>query len=339
MPSNMAMADTKFPAFTGKEKLPEKVQTILDYLGILRKRLNYALGNLDMSNFNPAGLKEFTDIVAKSVTADTGDFELLFADLLIANTALLNQLIANDIYVTNIVTQNLYARNGDIANLTVDKIRTNAIKPRRYLAGDTSEINYWEGREELLEWRTATTDGTQVTQHKNLDGDLLYWKDGVVGGSMTNEPATEAELTAPVMVYIYTELTKLSIRFKPVTMKNGQPTVAPLLDFGAGTRPDTDPLAGKMMMWKDVDCFIMRFYSGNGSETYAQIEFNDDGLVYINGNPVGGIGNFDALHIADTGFRVTVGNTTYNFQTPKDEQGRITGVNGEGKDRVITYGD
>lgn len=50
------------------------------------------------------------------------------------------------------------------------------------------------------------------------------------------------------------------------------------------------------------------------------------------------IDGFDGLRILDNEFTVTIGGGEYTFETPKDSFGRIISINGNGKNREITYG-
>ena len=156
---------------------PDATKQIWSYVLSMQEQLEYWLRNLDAQNFNDAGLKEIA-----------GMFK---ADTIISNTN---------------ITQEIYADYGNIADLTVDKLRTDYKKAQMYLKGDTSDVNYIYIHDETISFITAKA-GTGTEQL--VDGDRkFYWQDDT-HAQMTSEKTTDY----PVTVYQYTELVKAKIAF------------------------------------------------------------------------------------------------------------------------------
>ena len=59
-----------------------------------------------------------------------------------------------------IITNELYAKYGAVADLTVDRLRTDFKKAKNYLEGDTSPIDYISIHDEEISFISATTDGS-----------------------------------------------------------------------------------------------------------------------------------------------------------------------------------
>ena len=147
---------------------PEATKQIWSYVLSMQEQLEYWLRNLDAENFNDAGLKEIA-----------GMFK---ADTIISNTN---------------ITQEIYADYGNIADLTVDRLRTDYTKAQKYLKGDTSVVNYISIHDETISFITATTDGKE-TQQLTEGNRLFYWQDDT-HAQMTSEKVTDY----PVMSSVY----------------------------------------------------------------------------------------------------------------------------------------
>lgn len=107
----------------------------------------------------------------------------------------------------------LYSALGDIAQLTVDSLSTSRKIPR-YLARDTSDINYIDIRDRRLALVRAFTDGTAV-QATNPNGQLLFWETDITDATIGDDGypyiagtrvfAKPNVTDYPVMIYKYTE--------------------------------------------------------------------------------------------------------------------------------------
>ena len=107
----------------------------------------------------------------------------------------------------------------------VDKLRTDYRRARRYLNGDTSELDYISIQGEQISFISAVTDGTSA-QQMTIFGRSFYWTDAT-RSQMTCTKVTDW----PVMAYTYTEIVKASFAFALDSSRNSIPTMV----FSAGT--------------------------------------------------------------------------------------------------------
>ncbi len=199
MPDGFLQIDTALPNLRGGESTERKLETVQNYLFLLLENLRYLLRNLSPENFNET---EMTDWIGKTVKAET----------IISNT---------------VITNELYSDYGAIADLTVDRLRTDYRRAQRYLNGDTSPIDYLRIHDEVIEFVTAATDGSE-TEQLVVDGKAFYWTDA----GMTR--MTSEKITAyPVTVYVYEEDVKGAFRFETVS-QGGRTVKVPVLRLGAG---------------------------------------------------------------------------------------------------------
>lgn len=140
-----------------------------------------------------------------------------------------------------VFTDSLYAEQGDVAELTVDRLSTSR-RVRLYNLQDTSDDNYLEVQDNYLRLITGTVvrdGGTPLTeQAQNRYGQVLYWQeepdhinsDGYPVDEDGNQIyATTNSTLWPVTVYKYTELVKAELAFVD---EDG--TYVPKLIMGAG---------------------------------------------------------------------------------------------------------
>jgi hypothetical protein len=199
MPDSFFQADSMLPDLARYGDTEQKLAAVQNYLFLLLENLRYVLRNLTPENFNQT---ELADWVGRNVRAQT----------VVSNT---------------VITNELYSEYGAIADLTVDRLRTDYVRARRFLDGDTSALDYLRIHDEVIEFVTAETDGAESAQLV-VDGRAFYWTDG----SMTQ--MTSERVTAyPVMVYVYEEDVKAAFRFEEVS-HYGQTVKAPVLRLGAG---------------------------------------------------------------------------------------------------------
>lgn len=165
-----------------------------------------------------------------------------------------------------VVTEELYADFGDIANLTVWKLRTDYQRAQRYLERDTRSIDYISIQGEQIDLITASTDGSRVIQ-LTRDDKPYFWTDGT-----KSQMTTQQETEYPVMVYDYDELVKFSIRFEVV---NG--VVQPVVILGAG-----DGSGNSQGYILKTPTGLAAIYRQSGTGNVISLELRDDG-AYLNG--------------------------------------------------------
>ena len=229
---------------------PEATKQIWSYVLSMQEQIEYWLRNLDAQNFNDAGLKEIA-----------GMFK---ADTIVSNTN---------------ITQEIYADYGNIADLTVDKLRTDYTKAQMYLNSDKSDVNYISIHDETISFITATAgSGTQQL----TDGDRVFCWTDETHTQMTSEKTTDY----PVTVYKYTELTKASIAFTSITLPDGTETVMPVLTLGAGD--GVTSYSAKAIIYKSTNELVITYYqSGTGDPITLAI--NDKKEIRCSGNTGNGL--------------------------------------------------
>lgn len=244
MPSNLMFADSSFPKIEEGEAPQESIRKIQNYLFMLLEQLRYTLQNLGGENFNDAEMEAYIKKIS--------------AGLIVAQTVISNTFITNE----------LYAQYGSIADLTVDKLRTDYKRAQRYLAGDKSQLDYISIHDEEISFITATTDGTW-TEQLTVDGKSFWWTDG-----NKTQMTSEKNTGLPVTVYAYEEMVKAQFRFQNITIGETS-TVMPVMVWGAGTGPGDN---GKCFLYKAPDGMHIRYHKSDGKGT-VQLELKDTGVM------------------------------------------------------------
>jgi hypothetical protein len=201
-----------------------------------------------------------------------------------------------------VFTDSLYAEQGDIAELTVDRLSTSR-RIRKYILQDTSDDNFIKIQDQYIRWVTGTIisstgilteDGLNLLtesgiplteevgsaateQATNRYGQGLYWQEEPVGHTSDGYPtdadgvqiyATTNPTQWPVAVYKYTELVKSEYAFDMV----GQNYI-PQVVLGAGDENGNS----KGYIYKDELGFYLRYKSSAAKN--VDIRFSDDGFV------------------------------------------------------------
>ena len=172
-----------------------------------------------------------------------------------------------------VFTDSLYAEQGDIAELTVDRLSTSR-RVRKYILEDTSDDNYIQIQDNHQRFITGTakTDELNPTvylteQATNRFGQGLYWQREPVSHNAQGYPldedgeqiyATTEQTNWPVMVYQYDELVKAEFAFEA---ESG--IYVPVLTLGAG---DNNGYT-KGILHKSADGFDITFMDSDGNDT------------------------------------------------------------------------
>lgn len=209
----------------------------------------------------------------------------------------------------SVVADELYSDFGDIANLTVWKLRTDYQRAQRYLERDTRSIDYISIQGEQIDLITASTDGSRAIQ-LTRDDKPYFWTDGTKS-QMTMRKETEY----PVMVYDYSELVKLSVRFERI---NG--IVQPVIILGAG-----DGTGGSQaMIYKGTNGLYLSYKQSGGTEIRS-ISMTDSGYVDIDKmrRPT----QYDFSTIGSGRFTETIdGDISTVYTVQRDSQNRINRI-------------
>lgn len=252
---------------------------------------SYTLNALDVKNLN-----DNLYAIAKKVQGG-----LTTSDL---TSAAIAELHAGTVISNTTITNNLYATYGDVAELTVDRLIT-VDKIERYKNSDMSDVNYIKAQNEYIQFITGTTNGT-TTQHKNRNGDLLYWTD--VTATSMGTAVTEY----PVTIYNYTEMVKTKIAFKEIDLPDDGSTVMPVFTLGAGTGIGDN---AKGFIYKGLDGMYLDYYSTAGE--LRRITLGDEGITI---SPY----DLESIDIYNNGFSAKYNGTPVAMTWTLDGSGRIT---------------
>ena len=251
----------------------------------------YTLNALDVKNLN-----DNLYAIAKKIQGG-----LTTSDL---TSAAIDELHAGTVISNTTITNNLYATYGDVADLTVDRLIT-VDKIERYKNSDTSDINYIKAQNEYIQFITGTTSGA-TTQHRNRNGELLYWTDAnetSMGTTVTNYPVT---------IYNYTEMVKTKIAFKEIDLPDNGSTVMPVFTLGAGTGIGDN---AKGFIYKGLDGLYLDYYSTAGE--LRRIMLGDEGITI---SPY----DLESIDIYNNGFSAKYNGTPIAMTWTLDASGRIT---------------
>lgn len=201
-----------------------------------------------------------------------------------------------------VFADSLYAKNGDIAELTVDRLSTSR-RARKYILGDTSDDNYIKIQDNYIQFITGapvsdsilitqagdfliTEDGLFLStesadyakaQATNRYGESLYWQREPVGHTSDGYPLdadgkqiyASTEVTDwPVMTYLYKELIKAQQAF---SLTEG--VYQPQIILGAGDENGNS----KGYIYKAQRNLLMRYVASSGKN--VDIAWSDDGFV------------------------------------------------------------
>jgi hypothetical protein len=255
--------------------------------------------------------------------------------------------------ISGIITPYVYSENGAIVNAIVRRLRTDLSKPWRYLNGDSSDVHYQDiGDTDISAGRYFEVDivdpDSEPVQFSipaidSYDGGvLLWWFEGVEGGSMTTNPEYAVPEgggdPVPVMAYKYINHVQHRIELKQTV----QGWWGVRSQWGVG---EDDNARGAGLIEKTDKYMQMTMNKGNGNEiggvrisSGKGVElFNPTSKVWEYPGSGGALGNFDALEIGNDYFKVEVQDKVYEFELRKDSYGRITHVIDSNKDRTVSY--
>lgn len=237
MPGSAFAADLQYPDLTRYESTEQKLAAVQDYLFLLLETLRYVLRNLSMEeNFNQTELKGWVDgldLEAKTVVAES------------------------------VIVNELYGDFGDIADLTVNELRTDYQRAARYLAGNVASLDYLHVHDEEIGFITGVVrfdadTGEALTEQLHHGTRYFWWKDA------THERMTSLEDTGlPVIVYQYAEQVKGRFSFVTET-EGGQTYTVPVLKLGYGS--DAGGVNGTAKLVKHASGLEMSYVTGSGKQ-------------------------------------------------------------------------
>lgn len=229
----------------------------------------------------------------------------------------------------SLVTQNLYADEGDIVALTVDRLLTSQ-KVKKYLQNDPSPDNYISIQENRAKWISAvvkkdSSGSPIVTQHKDKDGNLLYWKDDVTNAQIVDghyeidgkRVTTTTENTGwPVQVFDYEEAQAMQLTFYDDM---------PAIVLGGGATNAN----GTGLIMKTESGVLISYTTKNGKQLYVKLD--DSGRVICKD----ALTAVDLSNLDNGTFTMTYDGKAVNYGFEETATGyKLTKPNGEG---VVTF--
>ena len=191
------------------------------------------------------------------------------------------------------ITDALYAEQGDISQLTVDRLETSD-KIKRYLSKDKSQMSFIRIEGLKLQFIIATLsvdeNGNPKTEPlKNRYGLPLYWKKDISNAEIVNGYpyidgervyTTEEDTGFPVLVYSYSEAIVRQIVFQYDTI-TGFYFCNETFGQGSGVSETTGKTHNQGYMQKSDTSFFMKYRTSNGKE--IGIQMNNDGYTDLYG--------------------------------------------------------
>lgn len=228
-----------------------------------------------------------------------------------------------------LVTQNLYANEGDIVALTVDRLLTSQ-KIKKYLQNDPSPDNYISIQENRAKWISAVVKKDSsgepiVTQHKDKDGNLLFWKDDVTNAQIVDghyeidgkRVTTTTENTGwQVQVFDYEEAQAMQLTFY-----DDMPAI--VLGGGATNANSTG------LIMKTESGVLISYTTKDGKQLYVKLD--DSGRIICKD----ALTSVDLRNLDNGTFTMTYDGkpVTYGFEETAAGY-KLTKPNGEG---VVTF--
>lgn len=229
------------------------------------------------------------------------------------------------------ITDSLYAEQGDISQLTVDRLETSD-KIRRYLSKDKSSMSFIRVEGLKLQFIIATVSlddsgNPKTEQLENRYGSLMYWKKDISDAEIINGYpyvdderiyATEDDTGFPIMVYSYEEAVVRQIYFVYDQLTGANYCTE---TFGQGSETNA---AGELLnqgwMQKTTKQFFMKYRTGEGKE--IGIQMNNSGFTDVIGlrKPTGI--NFSEWDSGKFYERIDGDDTRYEYDVEFDSQGR-----------------
>lgn len=242
-----------------------------------------------------------------------------------------------------IITDALYAEQGDISQLTVDWLDTSK-RVMRYLRNDTSDDNYIEAHDNVLNFVTASVifenDAPLTEQLVNRYGSKLYWQKDISSATIIDGYpyinnirvyTTEENTGFPVIVYQYSRFVKRSMTFV-LDGETGQ--YLPIDVYGTGYGKD-DPDMGRGFLQKKKNSFDLWFHSITGKDLGVFIGEQYTDIVGLRKTTALDFSGWDTGSFAET----VDGDLTETYGVEFDSQGRpIKITDGDGHETTVNWG-
>lgn len=280
MPDRMHTLESGLPGFSGYEETEEKVNALQNYLYMLLEELRYILRHLDAENFTESGIETLVERVAET-----------------AGGSISGQAVTPDTLMDA-----LYAKYGFVADLEVNRLRTDWQRALNCSRGNRNDLRYIRIRGGEIEFITASVASPVRTVQLTRDGEPCWWTDE------TRTAMGRKETAWPVTVYEYDETVNAGIRFE--TTPRGR--LLPVLSFGSGR------VSGRV--YGDADGLTLAYTTPEGEE--VSLLLSADG--FVDADKMRRPKAYDFRSISDGVIRETVdGDIVTGYAVEKDALGRI----------------
>lgn len=233
------------------------------------------------------------------------------------------------------ITDALYAEQGDISQLTVDRLETSD-KIKRYLSKDKSSMSFIRIEGLKLQFIIATpsvdeSGNLKTEQLESRYGSLLYWAKDISNADIVNGYpyvddvrvyATEENTGFPIIVYSYDESVVRQIIFIYDAL-TGANYCTETFGQGAGTNAAGETV-NQGWMQKTTKEFFIKYRTEIGKE--IGIQMNNSGFTDVVGlrKPTGI--NFSEWDSGKFYERIDGDDTRYEYTVEFDSQGRPTKI-------------
>jgi hypothetical protein len=257
-------------------------------------------------------------------------------------------LIDGSVQSDAVMTDALYAEQGDISQLTVDRLETSD-KIRRYLNKDTSNMQFIRIEGLTLQFIVGTVVfNGNIAQTENLQnryGSSLYWKKDITDAEIVDGYpyvgedrvyTTEDDTGYPVTVYSYSEAVVRQIAFVYDGATNAY-YCTETFGQGAGKTDSAGNALNQGFMQKTTESFVMKYRTENSGE--IGIQMNDDGFTDILGLRKTTHLDFSKLKEYNTfSEQIDGDDNEYRYSVERDDEGRIVKItDSTGHEETITW--
>lgn len=321
---------------TVQRSLNKKVTLGGDYFGVsISRKKGLQIQKTDGETISGEALFN-SDVLAMRALVDGAMKDCIYFDTVSGKYKISGDvLIEGGIQSDASITDALYAEQGDISQLTVDRLETSD-KIKRYLSKDKSSMSFIRIEGLKLQFIIATpsvdeSGNLKTEQLESRYGSLLYWAKDISNADIVNGYpyvddvrvyATEENTGFPIIVYSYDESVVRQIVFIYDAL-TGANYCTETFGQGAGTNAAGE-IVNQGWMQKTTKEFFMKYRTEIGKE--IGIQMNNSGFTDVIGlrKPTGI--NFSEWDNGKFYERIDGDDTRYEYAVEFDSQGRPTKI-------------
>lgn len=332
---------------TVQRSLNKKVTLGGDYFGVsISRKKGLQIQKTDGETVSGEALFN-SDILAMRALIDG-----VMKDCIYFDTASGKYKISGDVLIEGAVqsdaniTDSLYAEQGDISQLTVDRLETSD-KIKKYLMNDPSGIQFIRIEGLALQFIMASVelddDEPVVEQLENRYGSLVYWKKDISDATIVNGYpyvddvrvyTTEENTGYPVMVYKYAEAVVRKTVFE-YDAYTGFYFCTETFGHGSGVSETTGKTHNQGFMQKSDTSFYLKYRTSNGKE--IGIQMNNSGYTdLIGARKTTGL-NFEEWDSGKFYERIDGDDSRYEYNVEFDDEGRPVKITDNDGHEALIY--